>query len=47
MKKNAEERGEKTHIVTREAIGMYIDPEASWECRIHLETLVVRQALRQ
>jgi hypothetical protein len=22
-------RGEKTHIVTREALGIYIDPEAS------------------
>jgi hypothetical protein len=33
-------RGGKTHIVTREALGMYIDPEASSECRIYLETLV-------
>ena len=41
MKTNAEERGRgKTHIVTREVLGMYIDPEASQKCGIHLETLV-------
>jgi len=38
-------RGEKTHIVTREVLSMYIEPEASEECEIHLETLV-QQVLR-
>jgi len=38
-------RGGKTHIVTREVLGMYIDPEASEECEIHLETLA-QQVLR-